>query len=498
MDNKRKLSFKRASFIKVLEDEFTKKLPLPPAFAKIFEDYIPPWLILEISGTRKCWRVDIEEDENGNLCLSCGFDCFVKAHSVEVGNFLLFELEEPSILQVKIYEKDGSEKTVGTTHEAGYEGGAFESPRKTPSTHKEGEASPWPTTPLGTNFESRYEVGAFESPTETPLIHKEAEASPWSKPPSVQNGAYQMQPSFIDRSTRKKCILSTTKHGLCFSLTWRKASHLTYYLTIPKAMLNGKPLSNKDTVTLQNQEGSSWPVELRIRADGRVDLAKGWREFVVDNELVTGDTLKFEFVSNNVIQVNVGRASQVDNPSQREQECKIEPMELINMTCENEELAANCIINNAPGTMDKYERVSLESKSPSFSLTWTEKTRNSYLHIPKAIAIRQKLENKDIVVLCDPEGKKWLMEVRTRQSDGRVGLGRGWIDFTKSYGFGVGDTLVFEFVTNHMMNVNIVKAGGLNHAVTGDIDKATSVETSLIAQTSQNSPWDPINAKSLF
>uniref|UniRef100_A0A803M8H1 TF-B3 domain-containing protein n=1 Tax=Chenopodium quinoa TaxID=63459 RepID=A0A803M8H1_CHEQI len=268
--------------------------------------------------------------------------------------------------------------------------------------------------------------------------------------------------------------------------------------TIPKAMLNGKPLSNKDTVTLQNQEGSSWPVELRIRADGRVDLAKGWREFVVDNELVTGDTLKFEFVSNNVIQVNVGRASQVDNPSQREQECKIEPMELINMTCENEELAANCIINNAPGTMDKYERVSLESKSPSFSLTWTEKTRNSYLHIPKAIAIRQKLENKDIVVLCDPEGKKWLMEVRTRQSDGRVGLGRGWIDFTKSYGFGVGDTLVFEFVTNHMMNVNIVKAGGLNHAVTGDIDKATSVETSLIAQTSQNSPWDPINAKSLF
>uniref|UniRef100_A0A803M8H2 TF-B3 domain-containing protein n=1 Tax=Chenopodium quinoa TaxID=63459 RepID=A0A803M8H2_CHEQI len=154
MDNKRKLSFKRASFIKVLEDEFTKKLPLPPAFAKIFEDYIPPWLILEISGTRKCWRVDIEEDENGNLCLSCGFDCFVKAHSVEVGNFLLFELEEPSILQVKIYEKDGSEKTVGTTHEAGYEGGAFESPRKTPSTHKEGEASPWPTTPCKSIYAS--------------------------------------------------------------------------------------------------------------------------------------------------------------------------------------------------------------------------------------------------------------------------------------------------------------------------------------------------------
>lgn len=79
-------------------------------------------------------------------------------------------------------------------------------------------------------------------------------------------------------------------------------------------------------------------------------------------------------------------------------------------------------------------------------------------HIPKAIANKQKLEHKDTVVLCDPEGKQWLMEVRTRQSDGRVGVGRGWADFAKAYGIGVGDTLIFEFVTDHMMKVHVIKA----------------------------------------
>lgn len=84
------------------------------------------------------------------MYLGCGFDCFVKAESLEVGNFLLFTLEEPSILQVKIYEKDGSEKTEGTTFESEYKVGASESPmtpRQTPNIHQETEASPWATMP---------------------------------------------------------------------------------------------------------------------------------------------------------------------------------------------------------------------------------------------------------------------------------------------------------------------------------------------------------------
>ncbi|XP_056691345.1 B3 domain-containing protein REM-like 1 isoform X3 [Spinacia oleracea] len=349
MDNKRELSFKRASFMKVIEDEFTKKLQIPQAFTKIFEERVPPWLILEIAGTRKCWRVDIEEDGNGGLFLSCGFDCFAKANSLEVGNFLLFELEEPSILQVKIYEKDGSEKTTvaGTT-----------------------------------TFE--YEVGPFESKRQTPIVHQEGEASPWpTMPPSVQYGVYEKKQNITDWIKRKRGIVSDTKHGLRFSLIWRKAKHFTYYLTIPKAMVRGKTFSDKDAVVLQDREGKNWRVELKLRPDGRLDFAQGWRDFVKDNELRTGDTLVFEFVSNNVIQVHVGRTSQLDhNPYQREQDCKLEPTERNNMACENDqELPANCTINNnAPVMVGKYEPVTFGSQSPSFSFTWKQKTKNnSYL-----------------------------------------------------------------------------------------------------------------------
>lgn len=104
--------------------------------------------------------------------------------------------------------------------------------------------------------------------------------------------------------------------------------------TIPKPMLVGKTYSNKETVLLKDTEGNSWPMELRVRQDGRVDLAKGWREFVNDSDLMTGDVLIFEFLSNNMIQVQIVRANQAGNPSEREQDRKIEPKQLFDTRCE--------------------------------------------------------------------------------------------------------------------------------------------------------------------
>ncbi|KAL2945132.1 hypothetical protein RDABS01_022843 [Bienertia sinuspersici] len=272
MDAKHKPPLKRASFLKVLEDDVIKKLPIPSSFTKIFGGSMPPWFVLEIAGTRKCWRVDIEEDGNGGLYLGCGFDCFVQAQSLEVGNFLFFELEERSILQVRIYEKDGSERTEETP------------------------------------FVSDYEVGASESPRQTPKMHQEKEESIWPTMPTLdQYGSHEKPQNKIGGIKRKKGIVLATEHGFCFSVTWRKANHFIYYLTIPKALMVDKTYSNDETVILKDREGNSWPVQLRIRPDGRVDLSRGWREFVSSNDLASGDKLTLEMVSNNVIQVHVER-----------------------------------------------------------------------------------------------------------------------------------------------------------------------------------------------
>ncbi|XP_057537603.1 uncharacterized protein LOC130815229 isoform X2 [Amaranthus tricolor] len=554
MENKRKISFRRGSFVKVLDDNYTEKLAMPPSFVNIFEGEIPPWFILEISGSRKCWRVDVENDENGRVYLSYGFNCFIKAHSLEAGNFLLFEYEKPSILQVKIYEKDGSERANESTFELEYEIRASESPKQTPKIH-EGRPTESPRqtsiihvggyaefprqTPIfndvGYSETPRQpqiirEVGPFdsakqsmkvhqeeltlwtalpsksrihegersESPRHPPIVHEgehagtprqlpkirevgrseflrqtpgvqEKQVTPWPRVPSIRYGACEIQRNVINTTKRKKCMMTATGQNACFSLTWRKASHFLYYVTIPKPILVGKTYSNKETVLLKDTEGNSWPMELRVRQDGRVDLAKGWREFVNDSDLMTGDVLIFEFLSNNMIQVQVVRANQVVNPSEREQDRKIEPKQLFNTPL---------TVGNA--------RVASEIKSSSFSVTWSLLSRNTYLNIPKAIAIKQKLVDKDIVVLCDPEGRKWSIGVRTRPSDGRIGLGHGLSDFLKAYGIDVGDTLIFEFVTERMIKVHIIKACGLNHFVSGASVKQELVSLDLPMEVG---PW---------
>ncbi|XP_057537604.1 uncharacterized protein LOC130815229 isoform X3 [Amaranthus tricolor] len=544
---------------------------MPPSFVNIFEGEIPPWFILEISGSRKCWRVDVENDENGRVYLSYGFNCFIKAHSLEAGNFLLFEYEKPSILQVKIYEKDGSERANESTFELEYEIRASESPKQTPKIH-EGRPTESPRqtsiihvggyaefprqTPIfndvGYSETPRQpqiirEVGPFdsakqsmkvhqeeltlwtalpsksrihegersESPRHPPIVHEgehagtprqlpkirevgrseflrqtpgvqEKQVTPWPRVPSIRYGACEIQRNVINTTKRKKCMMTATGQNACFSLTWRKASHFLYYVTIPKPILVGKTYSNKETVLLKDTEGNSWPMELRVRQDGRVDLAKGWREFVNDSDLMTGDVLIFEFLSNNMIQVQVVRANQVVNPSEREQDRKIEPKQLFNTPYENVEPTTNRTIpNNTPVTVGNA-RVASEIKSSSFSVTWSLLSRNTYLNIPKAIAIKQKLVDKDIVVLCDPEGRKWSIGVRTRPSDGRIGLGHGLSDFLKAYGIDVGDTLIFEFVTERMIKVHIIKACGLNHFVSGASVKQELVSLDLPMEVG---PW---------
>jgi len=77
-----------------------------------FDGNVPHRFIIESATTKKCCRVEVKEDEDGKVYLGEGWNDFVVQHSLEVGSFLVFEYEEQSILQVKIYGKNGCEKTT--------------------------------------------------------------------------------------------------------------------------------------------------------------------------------------------------------------------------------------------------------------------------------------------------------------------------------------------------------------------------------------------------
>jgi len=84
-----------------------------------FNGNVPHRFIIESAITKKCWRVEVEEDDEGKVYFGEGWNDFVKEHSLEVGSFLVFEYEEQSIFQVNIYGKNGCEKTTFGATELG-------------------------------------------------------------------------------------------------------------------------------------------------------------------------------------------------------------------------------------------------------------------------------------------------------------------------------------------------------------------------------------------
>ncbi|KAL9224219.1 hypothetical protein vseg_000280 [Gypsophila vaccaria] len=476
MENKRTFLSKRASFLKIVDRDFSKLVTLPRAFIKHFNGDLPQWFILEIAGTRKGWRVDTKENTSGGFFLSYGWSQFVDEQSLHVGDFLLFEYEEPLILQVKIFDKDGTEKPAATNLEFDHEVDQI------PKAHCVADDDLWTIRPTagydrdekfqedidGVEMETADQCGIHERPhavisgveMETGYcygIHEkhDIDIDDMAAVSDDQCRVRGKQLEMLDRIDRGMGKVFVTEQGVCYSIIWRKVHHLYYYLTFPRALVVRRKLSIDETVILKSQDGSTWPMKLRERPGGRVDIAQGWKEFLIENDVRNGDILTFVLSSDKVIHVRIDRSSEIDRPS--EMAYKSEPLVSSDSICE--EPVVNHTTPNLnvwETTRGNVERVFVNDFTcSSFSVTWKHSSKSSYLHIPKAIATKQKLKDQDTVVLFDPEGNRWQMKIRTRPSDGRVGISQGWNAFWKRYKISSGDTLIFEFVSDHVMNVNI-------------------------------------------
>ncbi|XP_074283424.1 putative B3 domain-containing protein At5g66980 [Silene latifolia] len=463
------------------------KCTIPRAFIKNLNGDIPHWFVLEIAGTRKGWRVDTAQDGIGGFYFDYGWNEFVEDKSLQFGDFLLFEYEQPLILQVKIFEKDGTEKTAGTNLEPEFEIQGTECRILSPKTHGVVEADLWSTRPV--HHEQNFlgpslvlDDGYEKFQEDIDLIEKETadQCGIYEKQQDgidgiamvtdygykmnekkhglddtdlseidVQHGVHEKRLENFDRTGK----MFTTEQGVCYTITWRNVPHLYYYLTIPRSIVTGKALSNE--VVLKDHEGTTWPMKLRTRPGGRVDLVQEWKEFLIENDVRNGDILTFQFVSDDVIHIHIERAVQFNLPFERAH--KLKPME---NKCDKVDEGYTITNRNVPSeTKEKIETAFFDDfTNSSFSVTWRHTTRGSYLHIPKGVATKQKLENKETVVVCDPQGTKWPMKVRTRPSDGRVGLAQGWSTFWRHHNISNGDTLVFKFESDHLMKVNIIRA----------------------------------------
>ncbi|XP_057538509.1 B3 domain-containing protein REM3-like isoform X2 [Amaranthus tricolor] len=418
------------------------------------DGYVPHRIIIESEVTKKCWRVDVEEDGDRRMYFRGGWADFVEAHSLEAGNFLLFEYEEQSIFLVRIYGRNGCEKTMLV--------------ESTKDLHKPNNTA---------DGETVEEIEAVDSEPESIECGQRKTRSL-----APRKCIYKPRQA-IPRSYTKSCRVSVSQNALSFSVTMHKyKKHQFNQLTVPKVISLGKKLPSKDQLTFQDANGNSWTVKLAHRRDGRALFATGWKDFLADNKVSPGDKLSFDFMTDELIRVKVTKMSKFKHRSD-------EPDEPFELECKEDQPSsiAPDDNDNAFETPTTKKKIISCMSGKSFSFVWRMSIARTYLHMPIQVVRAQNLMKKDILVLRDPETKCWPVEVK-KLSGNRVALAKGWVEFWKGYGLTNGDNLTFDFVSENLIQVSINRFKRLVEpdVITyldskDDNEEAAGIETEAIA-----------------
>ncbi|KAL6176510.1 hypothetical protein ACLB2K_053143 [Fragaria x ananassa] len=103
---------RKPSFFKVLIGDFSKRLLIPPEFTKnlVWNGIFPHKCALRGPSGLLC-AVEVESTENG-MFFQNGWECLVKDHHLELGDFLIFRYDGESKFSVTIYDRSACEKDV--------------------------------------------------------------------------------------------------------------------------------------------------------------------------------------------------------------------------------------------------------------------------------------------------------------------------------------------------------------------------------------------------
>uniref|UniRef100_A0A0E0KGE3 TF-B3 domain-containing protein n=1 Tax=Oryza punctata TaxID=4537 RepID=A0A0E0KGE3_ORYPU len=102
-------------FFKVMIGDFHKRMTIPDKFAHHFKGAISKTIKLE---PRSGYTFDVQVTKKLNrLVLESGWDSFVNAHDLNMGDFLVFNYNGDFLLQVLIFDPSGCEKSTSCSME---------------------------------------------------------------------------------------------------------------------------------------------------------------------------------------------------------------------------------------------------------------------------------------------------------------------------------------------------------------------------------------------
>ncbi|KAJ4965246.1 hypothetical protein NE237_017095 [Protea cynaroides] len=203
---------------------------------------------------------------------------------------------------------------------------------------------------------------------------------------------------------------------------------------------------------LRSPNGTWWLVKVKKIKDGWF-FHKGWNRFVKYHSLKVGEFLVFSYRGNSKFRVTIFDRSTCE---------KVIPLEEHKIShIETEEPVSEAIIQSTKTVVKSREKKRkrafkikingkleavrlLETEHPHFTQILRSNLRYQ-ITIPRALAVESGLVGKKRILLWDPQGRSWPVNLRSR-GDGRLVMRIGWGDFWKENNLVEGDACVFEFL----------------------------------------------------
>ncbi|KAL3616463.1 hypothetical protein CASFOL_039853 [Castilleja foliolosa] len=251
----------KPSFFKVLIFDFTRKLLIPPAFARDYEENLRGENFTLRISSGQTWSVKMVKKEDDKYEFTVGWNKFAKDVGLKMGEFLVFSLVAKSKFDVSVFAVTHCQRQI--------------------------EA-----------------VIKIEDDDEVEYKNLNA------------GGKYKQSRAPNGRASKSDHLLELQKSPLYFEVHLKK--HQKSRLAITKKFCEAAGLMNKTSVDLEYlpNHRHQCVVLSYTPSHYRTDMAAGWPEFRKANGLVIGKTYSFQFrPRKNVIQVQEVKKTKLPSSS---------------------------------------------------------------------------------------------------------------------------------------------------------------------------------------
>ncbi|XBI84862.1 hypothetical protein VPH35_093084 [Triticum aestivum] len=311
-------------FMVLMMDDLQHEMVIPKEYVQRFKGEFPREMILETQN-RRSYVIKVAEN-NGKSVLTVGWGKFVETFGLHMGDTLVFRYNGNSQFNVIIFDELGCEKAssvfvdpfpppmqkrcTSTTdtvksshfhHEAIQtqpfsigKGMPMESPRSQMEIDKPCQDN---NTVIRDHVSSEEEYGVHEVSGSNCIVRKDRLFS--CQKEQLKDGymtVHKTKLTSAQKKVVKQKVQSIHSENPIFVAVMRKYNVASEFFLIFSKYYAKKYLGEERHMYLQLQ-GKKWEVQFRENSCGK-RLGSGWKQFVKDNKLKTGDICLFELLSN--------------------------------------------------------------------------------------------------------------------------------------------------------------------------------------------------------